>query len=547
MDPLPRTIDSRFFSPRRLVFSKMGAIFVCVLLLLSGCTRLPWRGEVTGGSLTAYGKTVTIDAETAQSISNAIVAAPDAVLPLPLADTAQFTLTTSKRTYEWTLYPYAEAGQIYIEFKKGFVRLLSTDLSAKLLSLEPFDAFYNAFSPWFMTVRSELSVPQAITLPPDTATWAYPIPIGERQLSWKKDGEAQAISPFLLSETVQPSLLFERIPNTVSMQYEDAQGQLSAPFTPDKPWPVPEPGTYTVRIQTNLSMPSTLLSGRMAKGEWVYSFPVMVEKKTAIMLSSTTLEQGDFLGVTVIRPPDEALQVKASWLSKPIPLVDWQEMRVALVEIQVDLKPGTYSLSVQNEAGEAIDEGTFEIAVAAKAFQKSEFTVSSDLAEKRSDDNLNTDGQKIGKARANLIQVPLWVGNFVWPLDGTHGTGFGAQRLINGELNYRHSGIDISAPRGTPIVAPNSGRVILAEELIVTGFTVIIDHGLGMTSSYSHMDRLDVTVGMDVKQGDQLGVVGSTGFSTGPHLHFAMSLHGKFVDPHVIIAKDPLEAARTAE
>ncbi|WP_343281823.1 M23 family metallopeptidase, partial [Ligaoa zhengdingensis] len=93
------------------------------------------------------------------------------------------------------------------------------------------------------------------------------------------------------------------------------------------------------------------------------------------------------------------------------------------------------------------------------------------------------------------------------------------------------SGIDIAAAAGTPVAAAGSGRVLFADFIQLTGNTVIIEHGFGVKSWYYHMQSLDVAEGDMVKQGDPIGKVGSTGFSTGPHLHFCMSVNNVFTNP----------------
>ena len=94
-----------------------------------------------------------------------------------------------------------------------------------------------------------------------------------------------------------------------------------------------------------------------------------------------------------------------------------------------------------------------------------------------------------------------------------------------------HAGIDIAAAEGTAIIAPNSGRVIMAEHLLNTGNTLVIEHGGGMKSYFFHMQELNVAARDMVTRGDVVGAVGTTGYSTGCHLHFSTWLNGQIVDP----------------
>ncbi|WP_411376617.1 M23 family metallopeptidase [Desulfurobacterium thermolithotrophum] len=110
-------------------------------------------------------------------------------------------------------------------------------------------------------------------------------------------------------------------------------------------------------------------------------------------------------------------------------------------------------------------------------------------------------------------------------------TPFGAKRIINGKKRSIHWGIDLKAPLGTPVFASLSGRVVLARDFYYTGNTIIIDHGLGIYTLYAHLSKLLVKEGQIVRAGQKIGKVGSTGRSTGPHLHFGIYVNGIKVDP----------------
>ncbi len=133
----------------------------------------------------------------------------------------------------------------------------------------------------------------------------------------------------------------------------------------------------------------------------------------------------------------------------------------------------------------------------------------------------------------------LWEGAFIMPIEGRQTTDYGAKRKVNDALTrYRHNGIDLAAPRGTDIKASNSGKIVFSEELTLTGNTIIIDHGLGFFTYYLHLHERYVAVGDDVEKGQIVGTVGSTGFSTGPHLHFTASYHLKNINPYLLLEWD---------
>jgi hypothetical protein len=129
----------------------------------------------------------------------------------------------------------------------------------------------------------------------------------------------------------------------------------------------------------------------------------------------------------------------------------------------------------------------------------------------------------------------LGEGNFILPHDGKMAPNFGERRVYNNIPRSVHSGVDISAPSGEPVRAANSGRVALARDLYFSGQTVILDHGLGLFTYYCHFSRLRVKRGDVVRRGDEIGLVGSTGRSTGPHLHWGAKILQSRVDPMAIL------------
>jgi murein DD-endopeptidase MepM/ murein hydrolase activator NlpD len=137
---------------------------------------------------------------------------------------------------------------------------------------------------------------------------------------------------------------------------------------------------------------------------------------------------------------------------------------------------------------------------------------------------------------------------FTWPVQGRISGVFGSQRIFNGTPKSPHSGMDVAAPQGTPVHAPAAGIVTLAEpDLYLTGGTVLVDHGHGVSSNFLHFSRIDVHVGQRVEQGDVLGLVGMTGRATGPHMHWGMSWFGVRVDPQLLLPPPPPAATPPAK
>jgi len=126
----------------------------------------------------------------------------------------------------------------------------------------------------------------------------------------------------------------------------------------------------------------------------------------------------------------------------------------------------------------------------------------------------------------------LWAGPFRVPLpEAPPPRGFGARRVINGEGRAPHNGADYAVPAGTPVLAAQAGRVVLAEEHFFPGKAVVIDHGLGLFTMYFHLQDLRVGEGEAVRAGQAIGTAGASGRATGPHLHWGARLGGARIDP----------------
>ncbi len=145
---------------------------------------------------------------------------------------------------------------------------------------------------------------------------------------------------------------------------------------------------------------------------------------------------------------------------------------------------------------------------------------------------IKEENNEIGKARAINSDLLFFKDKFIMPVDGIISGVYGSQRILNGKPRWPHYGIDIAAKKGTMIKSSGTGVVTMAaDDLYYTGGTIIMDHGHGISTIYSHLENVMVSVGDSINQGDIIGTVGSTGRSTGPHLDFRVNWFQTRLDP----------------
>jgi hypothetical protein len=150
-------------------------------------------------------------------------------------------------------------------------------------------------------------------------------------------------------------------------------------------------------------------------------------------------------------------------------------------------------------------------------------------------ERIRREAAMIAEARRNSRRATDFAAGFGWPVEGPISGVYGSQRVYNGTPGRPHYGVDVAVPAGTPITTPAPGVVVLAEpDLFYSGGTIIIDHGLDVSSSFLHLSEVSVAVGQKVAPGDIIGKVGSTGRATGPHLDWRMNWRNRRVDPQLL-------------
>jgi len=211
---------------------------------------------------------------------------------------------------------------------------------------------------------------------------------------------------------------------------------------------------------------------------------------------------------------------------------------IAVVGIPLDTAPGVQAATLQPPAG---DERRLEFTVTDKRYAEQRLKVANQRHVEPSKEDLERIERERGRIDAAL-------GNYTAdrepqlvmraPVDGRRSSSFGLRRFFNDQPRNPHSGMDIAAPTGTPVLSPAPGVVTDTGDYFFNGNTVFVDHGQGVVTMYCHLERIDVKPGDDVAAGTQLGLVGATGRVTGPHLHWGVAVNRALVDPALFLAEE---------
>lgn len=249
----------------------------------------------------------------------------------------------------------------------------------------------------------------------------------------------------------------------------------------------------------------------------------------ALDLSAERVYQGGAVLVSVL---GTLRQGTASFIGRDYPLTQGARSLYAFIGVDADDPSGAQPLKVDF----VLTNGSKGTLTATVEVLKTEWTIDAitltpSLSALLDPGIAAQENALLKQTYAIRTGAKLWDGPWVTPAEGSITTRFGEQRSFNGApASGHHTGTDIGAAEGTPVVATNSGRVVLAQQMRLRGNTVVIDHGGGLLSGYAHMVSFAVAEGQLLRQGDVIGYVGNTGLSTGAHLHWEMSANGVLLD-----------------
>lgn len=247
--------------------------------------------------------------------------------------------------------------------------------------------------------------------------------------------------------------------------------------------------------------------------------------------------------------PGGLVTVRLAPTEQPPPRVFLAEARVmvlahegawhAVVGVPLTLEPGEHRLRVVED--DDVREVTF--AVNPKEYRVQHITLSNQrMVDPPAEDlaRIEQDHFVIRGVFERWTDVAAPPVRFDLPAKGRISGNFGLQRFFNSQPRQPHSGIDIAASVGTPVVAPAPGVVVEVGDYFFNGRTVFIDHGQGLVSMYNHLHRVLVAPGTPVKRGQRIGEVGKSGRVTGPHLHWSVSLNNTRVDPLLFVSDEAI-------
>ena len=262
----------------------------------------------------------------------------------------------------------------------------------------------------------------------------------------------------------------------------------------------------------------------------------------SVTLSTQQLDPGETLAVTVKGAQfPETLKIQNDFGFSPRFSPLGEAAYIAFLPLSYFTVPGQYAISVTGS--DFPEPARFPIEVTDKQFDVQQLTVDEGTAGDTifSDEASKEYRAKIWPLKEMYDDTRYFDGRFLLPVNGPVTTQFGMVRYVNSQPNPRHDGVDLSVGAGTPVLCAQNGKVLYADFVKLTGNTVVIEHGYGLKSWYFHMQSLNVQAGDIVKTGDTLGWVGSTGFSTGPHLHFSASINGVYINPFTLVETSLLD------
>ncbi len=264
-----------------------------------------------------------------------------------------------------------------------------------------------------------------------------------------------------------------------------------------------------------------------------YTFEVDVDVPVSINAETPWGYQGEFIRIFAKNAnPEDVYSVSCPELGYESAFFTTENGIISLLPIPCDAVPAIYTLNINANGSSQ----TIEIEVKEQSFDRGTLTIST-ARPQEAEDELEA---MVSPFRTYISEFPYAGGTFTKPVEGKITTTFGLHRYTNGSSTYTiHNGQDIAAKGNPAIQASHAGVVVYTGKLYITGNTIVIDHGMNILSYYYHLKNIDVEVGQVVAQGEKIGNMGTTGYSTGDHLHYTVMINGVSTNPVTLYDFDP--------
>ena len=433
------------------------------------------------------------------------------------------------------LFFESEDGRLLISLPGGGLRVTETKTFYEVISGDAFRSQYAAEAP--------------VTLFCGETDYTDGVSVSGSLLREKPNGESQnselsvsgadhpvvidsVSSRFQLSFSVQPTEALASVRNEDGKTVFEGTVDKLQEYLPTKN------GVYDVSV-----IAAWKDGGRTGfDGFCTYSFRVSYDLPCTVQAAQVSVVQGQPLLVYIRNADADELEVSATGIKYEPYFLEKDDLRVLIYPTHYNTPAGTGSIEITTGDGTV----TIPFTIQKFVFKEQRLTISEELSETTvNNDTANYVYTITVQALNNEVDAGeiYFTEPFIQPVEGEITTEFGMKRYVNGEPQSTHAGIDIAAEEGTPVPASNAGRVVFADELQLTGNTVVIEHGSGIKTWYYHMSELTVTEGQMVERGETIGLVGSTGFSTGPHLHFAVTVDGVYFSPWYLFGSLPFDSS----
>ena len=235
-------------------------------------------------------------------------------------------------------------------------------------------------------------------------------------------------------------------------------------------------------------------------------------------------------GGVVIVPIKSKDRPKVFFYDRKVMVIGKSQNWKAIVGIPLKIELGEHKLKVVSNSAEA----NYLFEVVDKEYEAQYLTIKNKRQVNPNQEDMlriSKERKLISKVKTNWREIKNIPLRFIKPAKGPFSSAFGLRRFFNNQPRNPHSGLDIAAETGTPIVAPAAGVVTNAGDYFFNGKTVFLDHGQGLITMYCHMEKINVKEGDSVSENDMIGTIGSSGRVTGAHLHWSVILNNTTVEP----------------